>query len=64
MVALVVAESVVEKFGGDSVSEARRNVEGFLATIAGTVPVNMVAFASGDSSSAVTVAGGPTTAGR
>ena len=30
MVALVVADSLVEKFGGDSVEETRRNVEGYL----------------------------------
>ncbi len=30
MVALVLAEALVEKFGGDSVPETRRNVEGYL----------------------------------
>jgi chorismate synthase len=30
MVALVLAEAAVEKFGGDSVAEMRRNVEGYL----------------------------------
>jgi chorismate synthase len=30
MVALVLADAVAEKFGGDSVAETRRNVEGFL----------------------------------
>jgi chorismate synthase len=30
MVALVLAEAVLEKFGGDSVKETRRNVEGYL----------------------------------
>ncbi|MBM3744124.1 MAG: chorismate synthase, partial [Actinobacteria bacterium] len=30
MVALVLAEAVLEKFGGDSVEETRRNVESFL----------------------------------
>ncbi|WP_344561310.1 chorismate synthase [Streptomyces axinellae] len=30
MVALVLADAVAEKFGGDSVAEARRNVRGFL----------------------------------
>ncbi len=30
MVALVIAEAVVEKFGGDSVQETRRNVTGYL----------------------------------
>ncbi len=39
MVALVVADAVVEKFGGDSVSEVRRNVAGYLESIAGTRPV-------------------------
>ena len=31
MVALVLAEAVLEKFGGDSVGETRRNVTGYLA---------------------------------
>jgi len=39
MVALVVADAVVEKFGGDSVAETRRNVEAYLATITNTAPV-------------------------
>jgi chorismate synthase len=30
MVALVLAEAVAEKFGGDSITETRRNVEGYL----------------------------------
>jgi chorismate synthase len=33
MVALVVANSVLEKFGGDSVSETKRNLESYLANI-------------------------------
>lgn len=33
MVALVLAEAVLEKFGGDSVGETRRNVAGYLAAI-------------------------------
>ncbi len=33
MVALVVADAVVEKFGGDSIGETRRNLEGYLASI-------------------------------
>jgi len=33
MVALVIAEAVLEKFGGDSVRETRRNVEGYLDTL-------------------------------
>jgi len=33
MTALVVAAAVLEKFGGDSVAETRRNIEGYLAAI-------------------------------
>ncbi|GAB3704929.1 chorismate synthase [Mariniluteicoccus flavus] len=33
MVALVLAEAVLEKFGGDSVGETRRNVESYLADV-------------------------------
>lgn len=33
MVALVLAEAVLEKFGGDSVAETRRNLDGYLAAI-------------------------------
>ncbi|GMA19064.1 chorismate synthase [Arsenicicoccus piscis] len=33
MVALVLAEAALEKFGGDSVAETRRNLEGYLAAI-------------------------------
>jgi chorismate synthase len=31
MVALVLAEAVLEKFGGDSVTETRRNFESYIA---------------------------------
>ena len=34
MVALVLADAVLEKFGGDSVTEIRRNVEGYLEHLA------------------------------
>jgi chorismate synthase len=34
MVALVLADAVIEKFGGDSVSETRRNYESYIATMA------------------------------
>lgn len=34
MVALVLAEAVLEKFGGDSVAETRRNAESYLADVA------------------------------
>ena len=33
MVALVVADALLEKFGGDSVPETRRNLEGYLANL-------------------------------
>ena len=33
MVALVLAEAVLEKFGGDSVEETKRNVESFLSNL-------------------------------
>ncbi|WP_345342011.1 chorismate synthase [Rhodococcus olei] len=33
MVALVVAQAALEKFGGDSVAETQRNVEGYLAAV-------------------------------
>jgi chorismate synthase len=33
MVALVLADAVLEKFGGDSVGETRRNVEGYLSAL-------------------------------
>lgn len=36
MVLLVIAEAVLEKFGGDSLDETRRNMEAFLAAIPGT----------------------------
>jgi len=34
MVALVLADALLEKFGGDSVAETRRNIEGYLAELA------------------------------
>ena len=34
MVALVLAEVALEKFGGDSVGETRRNYEAYLADVA------------------------------
>ena len=33
MVALVLAEAVLEKFGGDSLGETRRNVEGYRSNL-------------------------------
>lgn len=37
MVALVLAEAMVEKFGGDSLVETRRNLQGYLASIPATL---------------------------
>jgi chorismate synthase len=37
MVALVLAESMLEKFGGDSLSECQRNLNGYLASLSITV---------------------------
>ena len=33
MVALVLADAALEKFGGDSVAEVRRNLAGYLAAM-------------------------------
>ena len=33
MVALVLADAVLEKFGGDAVAETRRNVQSYLDTL-------------------------------
>ena len=37
MVALVLADAVIEKFGGDSVHETRRNIEAYVAAIPDTL---------------------------
>jgi chorismate synthase len=34
MVALVIADAVLEKFGGDSVGELRRNFDGYITYLA------------------------------
>ena len=34
MVALVLARAVLEKFGGDSLTETRRNIDGYLQSVA------------------------------
>jgi chorismate synthase len=44
MVALVIADSVLEKFGGDSLAETRRNLDGYLAAI----PANLSTVTSSD----------------
>jgi chorismate synthase len=33
MVALVLAEAVLEKFGGDSAGETKRNIESYIANL-------------------------------
>lgn len=38
MVALVIADAVTEKFGGDSVPEVKRNIAGYLRAVAEFVP--------------------------
>jgi len=42
MVALVLARAVLEKFGGDSLAETRRNVEGYLQAVAQHAPSESV----------------------
>jgi len=37
MVALVLAEAMLEKFGGDSIAETRRNLDGYLGAIPATL---------------------------
>ena len=37
MTALVLADVVLEKFGGDSVAETRRNLQSYLDAIPGTL---------------------------
>ncbi|AND16329.1 chorismate synthase [Rathayibacter tritici] len=44
MIALVLANAVLEKFGGDSVAETRRNLQGYLAAI----PVELRTASSSD----------------
>jgi chorismate synthase len=46
MVALVLADAVLEKFGGDSLAETKRNLEAYLAAIPATLRT-AVARASG-----------------
>lgn len=41
MVALVIANSVLEKFGGDSLAETRRNIESYLANIPDVLKSNI-----------------------
>lgn len=41
MVALTLADAVVEKFGGDSIAETRRNLEAYLAAIPETLQTSL-----------------------
>lgn len=47
MVALVLANSVLEKFGGDSVGETRRNLASYLAAIPATLTTEQAAGSGG-----------------
>lgn len=47
MVALVLARAALQKFGGDSLAETRRNVESYLASVAERGPSTSPAQASG-----------------
>jgi chorismate synthase len=47
MVALVLARAVLEKFGGDSLTETRRNIDAYLRSVAEREPVTDRARASG-----------------
>jgi chorismate synthase len=38
MVALVLADAALEKFGGDSLEETRRNAQSYLATLDTLMP--------------------------
>lgn len=49
MVALVLADAMLEKFGGDSVAETRRNVESYLASIPDSVRTADALFDAPDS---------------
>ncbi len=47
MVALVLARAVLDKFGGDSIDETRRNVDGYLQAVAERMPSDSPVRASG-----------------
>jgi chorismate synthase len=48
MVALVLANAVLEKFGGDSINETRRNLDGYLAAIPETLKTTVAGSLDGD----------------
>jgi chorismate synthase len=47
MVALVLARAVLEKFGGDSLTETRRNIDAYLRSVAQREPATDSVSASG-----------------
>jgi chorismate synthase len=47
MVALVLARATLEKFGGDSLTETRSNIDGYQRTVAARDPAQPTARASG-----------------
>jgi chorismate synthase len=47
MVALVLARAVLDKFGGDSLEETRRNIDGYLQSVAQRTPSGTAVRASG-----------------
>ncbi|MFN8031757.1 MAG: chorismate synthase [Mycobacterium sp.] len=47
MVALILARAVLEKFGGDSLAETRRNIDGYLQAVAQRMPSGTAVRASG-----------------
>jgi len=38
MLAIVLTEALLEKFGGDALSELKRNIDGYLAQVRGRTP--------------------------
>jgi chorismate synthase len=48
MVALVLANSVLEKFGGDSVAETKRNMLGYLESIPAELRSQSTGFLNGN----------------
>ena len=45
MVALTLAQAMLEKFGGDSIAETRRNLQSFIAAIPELLKTNNVTVA-------------------
>src|SRR5207247_10651065 len=46
MVALVLAQALLEKFGGDALSEVKRNVAGYMAQVRGRTPKGAASWRS------------------